>query len=136
MHGQRAGIEQQRLGMEQTTAGFSNRAAKQMEDLHGVLANPNATPEQRQQATQTILALQGKQPQNEWGVQVTPTTKNLDGSTSLGSIVKYNKATGQTEVVGQQGQGSTNQAPYPDGQELTGKDGKTYVVKNGVPVLK
>ena len=134
--GQRTAIEQQRLGMEQTTAGFSNRAAKQMEDLRGVLANPNATPEQRQQATQTILALQGKQPQNEWGVQVTPTTKNLDGSTSMGSIVKYNKATGQTEVVGQQGQGSTNQAPYPDGQELTGKDGKTYVVKNGVPVLK
>ena len=52
----------------------------------------------------------------------------------MGSIVKYNKATGQTEVVGQQGAG--NQSPYPDGQELTGKDGKTYVVKNGVPVLK
>lgn len=96
---------QQRIDMDRETQGYANRSAGQMEGLRGVLSNPGATPEQRHQATQTILALQGKQPQNEWGVQVTPTTKNIDGSTSMGSIVRYNKATGQAEVVQQPGQG-------------------------------
>lgn len=27
-------------------------------------------------------------------------------------------------------------APYQDGQELRGKDGKIYIVKNGQPILK
>lgn len=31
---------------------------------------------------------------------------------------------------------SETRAPYPDGTELKGPDGKTYVVRNGVPVLK
>lgn len=39
-------------------------------------------------------------------MQVTPATKNMDGSTSAGSIVRYNKETGQTEVVQQPGQGA------------------------------
>lgn len=30
----------------------------------------------------------------------------------------------------------TEKAPYPDGTELKGKDGKIYIVKNGKPVLK
>lgn len=99
--GERSAIERERLAMDQTTAGYANRASGQLENLRGVLANMDSTPEQRQQASQAIMALQGRQPQAEWGVQVTPTTKNVDGSTSMGSIVKWNKATGQTEIVGQ-----------------------------------
>jgi hypothetical protein len=34
------------------------------------------------------------------------------------------------------GQSSGADAPYPDGTELKGKDGKVYVVTNGQPVLK
>lgn len=30
----------------------------------------------------------------------------------------------------------TSKAPYPDGTKLKGKDGKTYIVKNGKPVLQ
>ena len=40
----------------------------------------------------------------------------------------------QVPIGGQSPQNSAS--PYQDGQELRGKDGKTYVVKNGVPVLK
>lgn len=125
--GERTGIDRQRLGLEQTAAGFSNRASAQMENLRGVLSNPNATATERQQAQQTILALQGKQPQNEWGVQVTPTTKNVDGSTSMGSIVRYNKATGQAEIVQQPGQGAP--APLPAKEQLS--QGQIYQTARG-----
>lgn len=106
---QRAGMgfqtAQQRLAMDQETQGFANRAAQQSEQLRNTLLDPNATPEQRKQAQQALMTLQGKSANGEWGVQVTPATKNVDGSTTAGSIVRYNKATGQTEVVGQPGQG-------------------------------
>ena len=35
----------------------------------------------------------------DWRLQVTPTTKNQDGSTTMGSIYRYNQRTGQTERV-------------------------------------
>ena len=40
----------------------------------------------------------------EWGVQVTPSIKNADGSTTEGSVYRFNKATGQTERVDGAGQ--------------------------------
>jgi hypothetical protein len=57
------------------------------------------TPEQQRSARDRLLALAGKAPQNEWGLQVTPTTKNLDGSTTQGSVWRYNKMTGETALV-------------------------------------
>lgn len=112
---QRAGMgfqtAQQRLAMDQETQGFANRAAQQSEQLRNTLLDPNATPEQRKQAQEALMTLQGKTANGEWGVQVTPAIKNVDGSTSAGSIVRYNKATGQTEVVPQPGQGQGGAAP-------------------------
>lgn len=134
---QRAGMgfqtAQQRLAMDQETQGFANRAAQQSEQLRNTLLDPNATPEQRKQAQQALMTLQGKSANGEWGVQVTPATKNIDGSTSAGSIVRYNKATGQTEVVPQGGQGQQlptvngpdDLAKLPKGAQFIGPDGKT-----------
>lgn len=123
-------LEQQKVNQAGEAQGYANRAAGRLESLQTAYQTAK-TPEERNALAQQIRAIQGKNDPAEWGIQVTPTTKNIDGSTSMGSIVRYNKATGQTEVVGQ-GQGG--QSPYPEGQKLTGKDGKTYVVKGGVPV--
>lgn len=57
------------------------------------------TPGVQRSAIEGLLALAGQAPQNEWGVQVTPTTKNLDGSTTQGSVFRYNKATGEMARV-------------------------------------
>jgi len=134
---QRAGMgfqtAQQRLAMDQETQGFANRAAQQSEQLRNTLLDPKATPEQRKQAQEALMTLQGKSANGEWGVQVTPATKNIDGSTSAGSIVRYNKATGQTEVVPQGGQGQQlptvngpdDLAKLPKGAQFIGPDGKT-----------
>lgn len=94
-----SGIDQQRVGIEQDRANIANRAARQLETQRSIAIDPRSTPEQRAAAERALMTLQGRAQPAEWGVQVTPTTKNLDGSTSMGSIVRYNKATGQTEIV-------------------------------------
>lgn len=91
-------ISRNRLALEQTTAGFQNRTAQRMENAQVALENAK-TPEQQRSARERLLALAGKEPQNEWGLQVTPTTKNLDGSTTQGSVWRYNKMTGETALV-------------------------------------
>lgn len=54
-------VDQRRLKMDETTRGFTDRAAQQQEQLRSVLLDPKATPEQRQQAQQALLAISGKQ---------------------------------------------------------------------------
>ncbi len=36
----------------------------------------------------------------DWKVQVTPATKNMDGSTTAGSVIRYNSRTGDVQEVG------------------------------------
>ena len=99
-------VDRQRLGVEATRAASENASrnvatagAEQVQKLRNVLLDPNATAEQRTQAEKSLRAISGKTDNAEWGVQVTPTTKNADGSTTEGSVIRYNKATGQTERV-------------------------------------
>lgn len=72
---------------------------RQVAALRRTLIDPNATPEQKRQAQASLMSIQGKSAQGEWGIQVTPTTKNVDGSTTNGSIYRYNKQTGAVERV-------------------------------------
>lgn len=97
-------LEQQKINQAGESQGFANRAAGRLEALQTAYQTAK-TPEERSTLAQQIREIQGRNDPAEWGVQVTPTTKNIDGSTSMGSIVRYNKATGQTEVVQQPGQG-------------------------------
>lgn len=91
-------IDRGRLELEQTTAGFQSRTAQRMEKAQIDLESAK-TPAERRSARERLLALAGKAPQNEWALQVTPTTKNLDGSTTQGSVWRYNKTTGDTARV-------------------------------------
>lgn len=58
--GRRSLIDAARLGMEQETQGFANRAAGQQEQLRNTLLDPNASPEQRAMAQRSLAALAGK----------------------------------------------------------------------------
>ena len=118
----KAGIDERTLAMQETESGFKTRAQAQLESLRGTLLDPNATTEQKAQAQAQISALNGGQ-SGEWGVQVTPATKNVDGSTTAGSIVKYNKRTGETATVGEAGQGAAQAIPQ-GAVELLKKDPK------------
>ena len=82
-------------------------AARDEASLRRTLTDPAATAQQRQQAQSALLALQGKTAAGEWGVQVTPTTKNADGSTTEGSVLRFNKQTGDVQRVDGHSGGAT-----------------------------
>lgn len=91
-------IARGRLSLEQIAAGYTNRSADRIDRAQAELENAKR-PEAQKSARERLMALAGKAPPNEWGVQVTPTTKNLDGSTTQGSVYRFNKATGETSRV-------------------------------------
>lgn len=133
---QRAGIRAQRddaanqiargrLTLEQIAAGHTNRSADRIDRAQVELENAK-TPETQRSARERLMALAGKAPQNEWGLQVTPATKNMDGSTTHGSVYRYNKTTGETARV-DEGQGGPT--PPPPKESLV--RGKIYQTKAG-----
>lgn len=97
--GMRLGIEQQRLQGEAEARGFKTRAQRQEEQLRNTLLDPNATPQQKQQAQQSMRAIRGDAEPSPWALQVTPSAKNPDGSSSEGSVYRINKATGDVQRV-------------------------------------
>ncbi len=97
--GMRVGVEQQRLQGESEARGFKTRAQRQEEMLRNTLLDPNATPQQKQQAQQAMRAIRGDADPSPWALQVTPATKNADGSTTEGSVMRYNKSTGEVQRV-------------------------------------
>ncbi|MBK0115637.1 MULTISPECIES: hypothetical protein [unclassified Delftia] len=99
-------VDQQRLDTERrladseiTARGFKSRAQQQEERLRNTFLDPNATPQQRQQAQQSLRAISGEAEQSPWKVTVTPATKNADGSTTQGSIIRHNGVTGEVQQV-------------------------------------
>lgn len=130
--GMRVGIEQQRLQGEAEARGFKTRAQRQEEQLRNTLLDPNATPQQKQQAQQSMRAIRGDADPSPWKVTVTPAVKNADGSTSQGSIIRHNAVTGEVQQVeggGAQTPKVVTQAQFdalPKGATYVGEDGRTY----------
>lgn len=91
------------FNLKKEAAGFQTRAAKRLEDLQASYQSAK-TPEERASIAQQMRELQVKDAPAEWGVHVTPSIKNADGSTTEGSVYRFNKATGQTERVDGAGQ--------------------------------
>jgi hypothetical protein len=118
-------IARGRLTLEQIAAGYSNRSADRIERAQSELEAAK-TPEAQRSARDRLLALAGKAPQNEWGVQVTPATKNVDGSTTQGSVWRYNKQTGETVRV-DDGQGNAGAVPSKDSMAR----GQVYQTRGG-----
>lgn len=132
-----AALEQQKINQAGESQGFANRAAAQSEQLRDVLLDPNATPEQRSVAQRNLAALSGNTEDARKNVVTLGGGQEWDAQAGAMRNVPQRAIdlrTGQeigarAESAGQGG------SPYKDGQRLLGKDGKSYVVKNGVPVL-
>lgn len=114
----RLDMERQRLAgdmanseMSREEKGLGIKSAKQIADLQAqyLVATDDAT---KAQIAKTLREISGKEAKSaDWAVQVTPATKNIDGSTTAGSVIRYNKATGQVEKV--DGLGADGPAPEP-----------------------
>lgn len=110
--GLQAGLDQQRINMDRETQGFTNRRQSIVEALRNQVAQePNAV--NRVPLVQRLRELEGTAQPDRWNLKVTPTTKNVDGSTTMGSVVRYNETTGQVEQVpmSQGGQQAIDQNP-------------------------
>ena len=96
---QRLDTERRTADSEITVRGLKSRALLQEEQLRNTFLDPNSTPEQRQQAQQSLRAISGGAEQSPWKVTVTPSTKNADGSTTQGSVIRHNAVTGEVQQV-------------------------------------
>ena len=92
-------LDARRLGLEEQVKGIDIRAAKRLESLQTRYAEAK-TDADRAKIAKEIRDLSGKSDETaDWAVQVTPQTKNPDGSTSEGSVIRYNKRTGEVQTV-------------------------------------
>ena len=121
----RLALDEQKAGQDAQTFGLGLESERQTQALRKTMLDPNATPEQRSAASANLSVLAGKGlPQSEW---VAGSYKDEMGAETPFAL---DKTTGNTKDIKRQS------APYQDGQELIGPDGKKYIMRNGKPVLK
>lgn len=133
----RLNVDASRAASENAARDVATSGAQQLQQLRNVLLDPATTPEQRKQAETSLRAIGGKaDAKGNWRVQVTPAVKNADGSTTEGSVIRFNEATGEVQRVpqgggtGQSGPAApTSKAEYdalPKGAQYL-KDGKILI---------
>jgi hypothetical protein len=119
--------ERTRGDIEKGALDLQERKAKQA--LNAELADPKTTALRRKQIEQILVAQHGKNPAVP---QIHATPIFDENGQKVGENLYERQADGTWKDVMPQPQKS----PYPEGTQLKGKDGKTYVVKNGQPVPK
>ena len=124
----RLAMDGRRLNLEETTQGFQNRQAQRVEQAQAAYLTAE-TDEARNAAQKRLATLTGRADAADWGVQVTPTTKNVDGSTTQGSVIRYNKRTGEVQEVG-----SGIKAPAAPANAAERVVGQLYTAPNGQSV--
>ncbi len=111
------------LDLQRSAQGFTTRQGERQEKLYAEYEAAK-TPEEQAAVARKIAALSGKEQPADWKVQVTPQTKNVDGSTTEGSVIRYNSRTGDVQRV------DGGQAALPPGMV------KMVGTSNGKPVYE
>ncbi len=116
-------VDQQRLDTERrladseiTARGFKSRAQLQEEQLRNTLLDPNATPQQKQQAQQSLATLQGKDKAPRWKTSVVQGGMDAAGNKLPGYGLLTDEATGEYRVIAP-GQGA-NGLPAKDSAQV------------------
>lgn len=104
---QRNQLDAQRVASDERLRAPQIRAAERLGQLQEAYVNAK-TPEEQAAIASQMRAYSGKD-EADWKVQVTPAIKNLDGSTTAGSVIRYNSRTGDVQEVG----GVGNKASTP-----------------------
>jgi hypothetical protein len=90
-------------------------------------------PDRHLQLTNALLAMEGKPPQSPYEIHGVP---GALGEPATGFVI--DKRTGTARVIAGKENPlvKTGFGQHPEGSRLLGKDGKTYIVKNGQPVAE
>lgn len=121
-------LENRKFGSEQQLRNFEVAKQQRQQKLYEQYDNAT-TPQEKSLAAQQIQELSGKG--DSWKGIALQGGVDANGVKTDSVLAAVNERTGEMKRMDG---GQSN--PYQDGQELQGKDGKVYVVKNGVPVLK
>lgn len=126
-------LAQDKFDLERDGAKLDNAGKQRLDALQTMILDPNAKPEQRKSAIETYRALTGKTA-NQNRYTVVPGGQAIDPATNAVYTKPSQVIDNQTgQFVEQQGQQGTKASAPPEGTRLQ-KDGKYFVVKNGVPV--
>jgi hypothetical protein len=130
----RMGIDERRAGEDAATGALTREAAqmgvnkaKQIESLQQQYLATGNDPAKQKAIAQQLAVLSGKGESGKWAIQVTPPTKNIDGTTTPGSVYRYNTATGEVIPV----EGGAGGQQGPQGQQQTFINGQTYIDAQG-----
>lgn len=130
---ERLKLDAGKAGQDATNANLDNESKTMLLNAQKAFANAK-TPEERQLAMAVLSGLSGKNQQSApWKGFALQGSTDAMGNKTEGVLAGFNEQTGEVRRMDQGAAKAATQAP-PEGTTLT-KDGKTYVVKNGVPVL-
>lgn len=127
----RNAVDRGRLALDTSTQAIKNRSLERIDGAQQQYLNAD-TAQARTTAADRLRALSGQREESPWKAVATRGERRSDGSEAEGGISLYNTQTAEIR--------STNQRPAassapPDGTRVLGKDGRTYEVRNGQPVL-
>lgn len=126
-------LDASKANQDATNANLDNESKTMLLNAQKAFANAK-TPEERQAAMAVLSGLSGKSQQSApWKGFALQGSTDAMGNKTEGVLAGFNEQTGEVRRMDQGTAKAATQAP-PEGTTLT-KDGKTYVVKNGVPVL-
>ena len=120
-------VDMQRLDTERRTAdseiaarGLKSRAQQQEEQLRNTFLDPNSTPQQKQQAQQSLATLQGKDKAPRWKTSVVQGGMDAAGNKLPGYGLLTDVATGEYRVFapGQGGGAGAGFTPTSDSVAL------------------
>ena len=115
----RLSLDQQRANSDERLRAPQIKAAERLGQLQESYINAK-TPEEQAAIASQMRAYSGKD-EADWKVQVTPATKNVDGSTTAGSVIRYNSRTGDVQEVS--GVGGSSQSLPPGMTKQVGTAG-------------
>ena len=101
--------------MRRDATGMEIEKAKALDAARQEYLAAGDDPAKQKAASKKLAAFGTKMDDGKWSLQVTPPTKNLDGTTTPGSIYKINTGTG--EVVPVQGMDTGGQAGAKPGSD-------------------
>ena len=127
----RSAVDRGRLALDTGTQAIKNRSLERIDGAQQEYLNAE-TAQARATATDRLRALSGQREESPWKAVATRGERRSDGSEAEGGVSLYNTQT--AEVRGSSQKPAANTAP-PDGTRVLGKDGRTYEVRNGQPVL-
>lgn len=135
----RLGLDQQRLALDERKSASEIRSADRQEKLYQryEAAAEKGDAKGMAAVAQQIRELKGSAQEAPWKFQVTPATKNVDGSTSEGNLLRYNPQTGAYEVLPLSGGSSNTGIPTPQSKaEYDALPKGAQYIKDGKTLIK